>query len=258
MPTTEERVEQHLAIVTDEARGLVARALAVGATPASLADAVTAVYAYEEQTKAALVQALARDPKCLPVCAAGCAFCCHLSVFASVPELLVLAAHLRATLTDAELAARTEATVAAAAAVRELGQKERAAARRPCPLLGGLDGATRQCGVYAARPLACRAYNSCDAGVCEKAFDDAATHWDLPTDLFQLTVSRNARKGLISAVFAAGLDPGPYELAPGLAVALTIPDAARRWLAGERIFDAAETRIGRERRAGWRASHAGA
>jgi hypothetical protein len=50
---------------------------------------------------------------------------------------------------------------------------------------------------------------------------------------------------------AAGLDPGPYELACGLAVALTVPDAAARWLAKEPIFAAAETRIGRERRATW-------
>ncbi len=247
--TPEERVEQHLAIVTQQARGVVASHLDQARSPEALRRAVFAVYAYEEQTKAALVSSLARDPKCLPVCAPGCAFCCHLSVFASVPELLTLAAHLRSTLTPAALAARTEGIRETAAAVRDLSQAERAQSKRACPLL---DVATRQCGVYAARPLACRAYNSCDAGVCEQAFDAALTHWDLPTDLFQLTVSRNARKGLLSAVFAAGLDPGPYELVTGLDVALRIPDADARWLAGEPIFEAAETRIGRERRSGWR------
>ena len=117
-------------------------------------------------------------------------------------------------------------------------------------------GGYERCGVYAARPLACRAYNSCDASVCEKAFVDARVRWDMPVDLFQLTVGRNVRTGLAAAIAAAGLDPGPYELAAGLEVALTTPDAEARWLAGEPIFAAAETRIGRERRDAWREAFA--
>jgi Fe-S-cluster containining protein len=238
--TPEERVEKHLEIV---ARETEATALPLLTTPEALFRAVERTYLYEEGTKKALVDALARDPKCLPVCAPGCAYCCHLSVFASTPEILYLAERLRPA--GPELAERI---ARAAEAIRDLGQEERARAKRPCPLL---ERETGRCGVYAARPLACRAYNSCDAGVCARAFDDALVHWNMPVDLFQLTVSRNVRKGLIAAARAGGLDPGPYELACGLAVALRIPDAAARWLAREPIFAEAETRIGRERRASW-------
>jgi uncharacterized protein len=250
--TTEERLAQHLAIVTRQTVDAVLPELQ-GRGEDCIARVVEHVFAYEGQTKHALVQALARDPKCLPVCAPGCAFCCHLSVFASVPELLHLAAYLQRTRPPAALAALTASVLATAEAVRELSQAARAQAKRPCPLL---DPATRQCGVYEARPLTCRAYNSCDAGVCARAFDEALTHWDMPVDLFQLTVSTNVRTGLMAAALAAGLDPGPYELAPGLAVALTATNAAARWLAGEPVFAAAETAIGRERRETWRASYA--
>lgn len=249
--TTEERIAEHLAIVTRQTLDAVLPALREAPTEATLDRVLAHVFAYEGQTKQALVTALARDPKLLPVCAPGCAFCCHLSVFVSVPELLHLAAHLRRTRSPEALVSLTARVQATAAAVAELSKAERAQAKRACPLL---DPTTRQCSVYDARPLTCRAYNSCDAAVCEQAFDQALTHWDMPIDLFQLTVGTNVRAGLMAAVVAAGLDPGPYELAPGLAVALTVERAAARWFAGEPVFAAAETAIGRERRAAWRAS----
>jgi Fe-S-cluster containining protein len=248
--TPEQRVEKHLEIVTRQTESAVAPLLG---SPEALERAVEGTYAYDAEAKTALVLALARDPRCLPVCAPGCAFCCHLSVFAAVPEILYLAAHLRRTLPEERLDALTAAVVRAAAAVAELSQEERARAKKPCPLL---DLESGRCGAYDARPLACRAYNSCDASVCERAYDDALVHWDMPVDLFQLTLSRNVRAGLMAAAVARGLDPGPYELACGLAVALTTPDAAARWLKGEPIFAAAETRIGRERRPGWREAFA--
>ncbi len=249
--SVEERVAKHLAVVTGQARAIAAQALGPERTAEGLGAAVALLYSYEEQTKGALVQALARDPKCLPVCAPGCAYCCHLVVFASVPELLALAAHLRAALSPAELEERTRAITDAALAVADLDQAARAASKRPCPLL---DVPSGQCTAYAARPLACRAYNSCDAATCARAFDEALTRWEVPVDLFQLTVGRNVRAGLLAAAHAAGLDPGPFELSVGLALALRTKDAEARWLAGEPIFAAAETRIGRQRRAEWRAA----
>jgi Fe-S-cluster containining protein len=249
--TVEKRLEQHLAVVTHQTVNAVLPLFAGGRSKEKLHRAVSQTWTYEEETKKALVTALARDPRCLPVCAPGCAFCCHLSVFASVPEILYLAEHLRRTLSPDRLAARTDDIVRAASAIADESKAERANSKRACPLL---DSATRNCGVYAARPLTCRAYNSCDAGACERAFDQALTAFDLPVDLFQLTVSRNVRAGLMAAVLASGLDPGPYELVSGLSVALTVPDAEARWLSGEPIFAAAETRIGRERRAEWRES----
>ena len=250
---TPEALEGHLAVVTRQTAKVVRGFLAGARSEAALLRMVGDSFAFEAQTRVSLVQGLARDPKCLPVCAPGCAYCCYLSVFASVPEILFLAAGLRATLSPESLAAVTARVVDAAAVFNVASREERASAKRPCPLL---DVATGRCGVCEARPLACRTYNSCDAGVCKTAFDDALARWDMPVDLVQLTASRNVRTGLLAGVFAAGLDPGPYELACGLAVALTAADAAERWLAGEPLFAAAETAIGRTLRATWQETFA--
>lgn len=250
-----EALEQHLAVITRQMTAAVRAFLGGARSEAALLRLVGDTFAYEAQTRDALVNGLARDPKCLPVCTAGCAYCCHLSVFASVPEILFLGAGLRATLTPENLAVVTARVVDAASHFAEASREERAAAKRPCPLL---DFATGRCGVYEVRPLVCRAYNSCDVGACRTAFDDARVHWEMPVDLVQLSASRNVRSGLLAGVFAAGLDPGPYELACGLAVALTVDDAAERWLAGETLFESAETAIGRTLRATWRERFAAA
>jgi uncharacterized protein len=246
---TPEALEGHLAIVARQMTTAVRAFLAGARSEAGLLRMVGDTFALEAQTREALVKGLARDPKCLPVCAPGCAYCCHLSVFASVPEILYLAAALRATLSPEALASLTRRVVEAAAALAEGSREERAAAKRPCPLL---DVASGRCGVYEVRPLVCRAYNSCDVGACKTAFDEALVHWEMPVDLVQLSASRSVRSGLLAGVFASNLDPGPYELACGLAVALTTDDAAERWLAGETLFSAAETAIGRTLRATWR------
>jgi Fe-S-cluster containining protein len=246
---TPEALEGHLAIVTRQMAAAVRAFLAGARSEAAMLRMVGDTFAFEVQTREALVHGLARDPKCLPVCGPGCAYCCHLSVFASVPEILFLAAALRATLSAESLAAVTARVVEAAAAFADATREERASAKRPCPLL---EVATGCCGVYEARPLVCRAYNSCDVGVCKTAFDDALVHWEMPVDLVQLSASRNVRTGLLAGLFASGLDPGPYDLACGLALALTVEDAAERWLAGESLFAAAETAIGRTLRATWR------
>jgi Fe-S-cluster containining protein len=250
---TAEALEQHLAVVTRQMTAAVRAFLGGARSEAALLRLVGDAYAFERETRDALVKGLSRDPKCLPVCAPGCAYCCHLSVFASVPEILFLAAALRATLDVASLATVTARVVEAAAAFVGASREVRASAKRSCPLLAVANGC---CSVYEVRPLVCRAYNSCDVGVCKTAFDDALVHWEMPVDLVQLSASRNVRSGLLAGIFASGLDPGPYELACGLAVALTVDDAAERWLAGDALFSAAETAIGRTLRATWRETFA--
>ncbi|HMR04439.1 MAG TPA: hypothetical protein PKA88_01655 [Polyangiaceae bacterium] len=49
-----------------------------------------------------------------------------------------------------------------------------------------------------------------------------------------------ARLALQQAIADGGLDARPLELANALLIALDEPDAGARWLAGERLFDAAK------------------
>lgn len=184
----------------------------------------------------------------LPVCAAGCDTCCHIHVvFASVPEVLRLARHLRETRTPEDLTRVVDAVTLRARSFAPMSIEQRARAKEPCALLQ--DGA---CSVHPARPLNCRGFNSCDVAKCKTAFERADPTLPLPVELTQFATCRNVWLGHMTGTYAAGLDPGPYELMNALAITLTVPDVEARWLRGERVFDAAETRVGRERRATFR------
>ena len=246
-------LEASLAFVSREVGEGARTLLAKERSRATLLAVVDHTFAYEAKAKNALVARLVRGTKSLPVCAPGCAWCCHLSVFASVPEILRIAEHLRAASSARAFAEARERVRASAAIVAPMSKPERAQAKHACPLLDREKG---RCGVYEVRPLSCRAYNSCDAAVCERAFEQALVAWDLPIEITQYTVGRHVKSGLMAGALAVGLDPGPYELAVGLSIALELPDAEERWLRGEAVFAAAESALGREMRAAWDEHHA--
>jgi hypothetical protein len=90
-------------------------------------------------------------------CRAGCFFCCMQPVEASLPEILLLADHLRGRLAPTEL----DAVRARCDAYLERVD-DNPAGPALCPL--NVDG---RCVAYEARPLACRGYNALDAADCE-------------------------------------------------------------------------------------------
>ncbi len=169
----------------------------------------------------------------LPVCKEGCSYCCHQVVFASAPEILRIADHVKSTRSAeqvAELAARVEA---AAERVRTLDLAERAAARVPCPLL---DTATGACGVYPVRPISCRAYHSGDVEACRAAFDRGEANPVIPINPALFHVAHAYGFGLMTACTARSLDAGPYDLAVALRAALR-EDLSEAWLRGEKVLE---------------------
>jgi hypothetical protein len=90
-------------------------------------------------------------------CRKGCFFCCCQPVEASLPEVLLLADHLRRSLSPHEMTAlrmRIDAYEASLRAEPDHGAL--------CPL--NVAGA---CSVYEARPLLCRGFNALDVTDCE-------------------------------------------------------------------------------------------
>jgi len=175
----------------------------------------------------------------LPVCREGCSYCCHGAVFASSPEILRIADHVRSR-PDEEQRALRERAAAVASLVRGLDLEQRAAARVPCPLL---DTATGRCGVYPVRPVACRAYNSGSVEACKAAFDAGEASPTIPINPALFHVAHAYSFGMMTGCAAAGLDAGPYDLAVGVDLALgglaAGEDLAARWLRGERVLEAA-------------------
>lgn len=182
----------------------------------------------------------------LPVCQEGCALCCHATVFASTPEILRIASHLKETRTEAELASLRARARETAERIAPLGLDARAQAKVPCPLL---DAASGRCSVYPVRPVACRAYHSGDVATCKKAFDAGEANPVIPINPVLFHVAHAYGFGMMAGCASAGLDVGPYDLAAALPAALGADDLEARWLAKEHVLP--HTPLSREHVAGY-------
>ena len=109
-----------------------------------------------------------------------------------------------------------------------LGQ--RADARTPCALL-----VNHRCAAYPVRPLTCRGFNSSDAHLCE-LFLQSPWKVVVPACVPQLRLMTFVLDGMRAGLSESGLRGDLVELTAALRIALELPDAAERWLAGEAVF----------------------
>jgi hypothetical protein len=109
-----------------------------------------------------------------------------------------------------------------------LGQ--RADARAPCALL-----VNHRCIAYPVRPLTCRGFNSSDAHSCE-LFLQSPRKVVVPNYVPQLRLMTFVLDGMRAGLSESGLRGDLVELTAALRIALEVPDAAERWLAGEAVF----------------------
>jgi hypothetical protein len=213
--------------IVEAERAAALQILAVGRTPQAL-DAI----AGQAQDHAERIVARAREliPPRPIACREGCTFCCHLRVLVTIPEVLRIAAHLRASLDSPELTALRDRIDAHRQRVAEAPGRTRPA----CPLLQ-----QDRCRVYALRPMSCRGWNSLDVLGCEAHHADPSRGVRVPVYGPQYEVHALVQEGLSSGLTAAGLEGERVELVAALKIALEDERAAERWLAGEPVFAAA-------------------
>ena len=223
--------------ITETLTGAVENALVQGATPVNaLAVARTAATAYDSAIKGL-------EPMVPPLdrplgCGRGCAHCCHITVVTDVPTVLNLAEHIRAQFTTDQREDLRRRMAKRIAAIDAMSNSERVKTRLPCPLL--VDAV---CSVYEARPLICRSFNSFDADVCAREIMSGRPGITIPAYDVPLRVGMAIAKGVEEGLVEAGQFDGGIELVRGLAIAMTEPDAAKRWLAGEELFYPARVSI---------------
>lgn len=181
--------------------------------------------------------ALARRPALEPACAAGCSWCCHVDVEASVPEVLAAAAHLHRVLLREAMAALRARLAEHAARIAALDAEERWARRIACALLAA-DG---RCSIYEVRPLRCRAFHSCSADRCRDAFHGTSDAEAIACPPLARAAAA-AEEAYDRALVGAGLSPEGYRFELALLIALDDPGAGDRWRAGEDAFAAARPR----------------
>jgi Fe-S-cluster containining protein len=179
----------------------------------------------------ALDAAVAKEPPRAPAaCAEGCAWCCHQTVGTAAPEVLRIAAHLRQTLTLDQLQATQERAIVLNERRRALTPDRRARAALPCALL-----VENRCTAYPVRPLTCRGFNSVSARACEQSLKPG-NRTVIPSYAPQQRLYTFVLDGLRAGLEESRLDGELLELTAALRIALTVSDAAERWLAGEPLF----------------------
>jgi Fe-S-cluster containining protein len=185
----------------------------------------------------AIQQAIRQSPpRGLFACREGCAWCCHKTVGTSAPEVMRIVAFLRERLSPQEWQAAQER-------IRQRDEQRRAllhsdpwaAARLPCALL-----VDNRCSVYPVRPLTCRGYNSSDAAACEQSYRSRG-RVEVPLYAPQQRLTTFVLDGLCAGLTESGIKGERLELTAALRIALTVPDATERWLAGGASF--AEARL---------------
>ena len=169
-------------------------------------------------------------------CAAGCTFCCHQYVGLSMPELAVVVKYIQANFDADQQQHLLDHLSETINATTGMGQFERAASGIDCPLL---DSDTRQCSVYAARPLTCRGMHSLDREACEQ--DDASPGKNHPIPQYEShkSIVRAIAIGLHLGIAEKNIASNELELANALLLALTSPDAIEQWIKGDDVFQSA-------------------
>ena len=154
-------------------------------------------------------------------CARGCSHCCSVRVHAMAPEVFRIADELRRLPADT-LAAVIGRLRRHADAVRS---KTVADHRAPCPFLQA-----DACSIYALRPSVCRKGHSVDVRACREARPQ------IPQHLRIIVESEALMRGTADAYAELGMVAGSHELGQAVLTALTEPQAANRWAAGEGVF----------------------
>jgi len=223
--------EVFVAIAEGEAQALAPR---VAEGPEG---AIEAARIASERAEGLTGAARTHEPPETPIaCRRGCSTCCQAKVLVVAPEVLRIAAHLRATRSPEELATLLGRVQEVDARTRGLARDARAEARVPCPLLDADGG----CGVHEVRPLVCRSWTSYDAGACEQYWEAPAgkltpPQWPVGYELAQAVLA-----GLGKACFDAGRDGTPLELIAALRITLERPTAGERWHKRLPVFSAAK------------------
>lgn len=159
-------------------------------------------------------------------CRRGCSWCCHQAVFAVTHEFLVLREYVVAHSSPEEASgylarAEKKSGITTPKALRELLRH-----RAPCPFLdNGI------CGVYAARPMACRIYLSSSEAACRLDFQDPGDEKQFPGLFdFPLQAGRMLNEGFVAYLKQNGLQSTELPLEQGYASMMQADMTLEGWL----------------------------
>ncbi|WP_189041725.1 YkgJ family cysteine cluster protein [Aliidongia dinghuensis] len=171
-------------------------------------------------------------------CVKGCSYCCHLEVGVSALEVIAIKQFLERPENRSNLERVKTRVRHQRKAVGDLRDEGRKNARIMCPLLSD-EGA---CGVYGARPIACRSYASFDRAACERDWQQPEAEQLVPYSETLRDMAKHLAPQIQGAQSKLGIVRGAYELIRALHVAFSTPDFERRCMAGEDVLAKAALR----------------
>jgi Fe-S-cluster containining protein len=165
-------------------------------------------------------------------CVKGCSFCCYLPVTVSSHEAIMVVQHVQKYLSEDHVLAIIRQSELNMQQMLSLSHEECERTNIKCPLLSD-DG---RCLCYDVRPIACRRYNSRNAGVCETFHKDpqSTVCQDSASDIDM--VGALVMGALKTAFDQNGYDSGVYYLNHTLHEGLTNPKAVKRWRSRKAAF----------------------
>jgi Fe-S-cluster containining protein len=208
-----------------------AEALRQCAGPAGLALVGSGAAMAFDHARTEILKATRKAKAPAPACKAGCSACCTLLVSCSVPELVSIVIYIAENWNAKDVADMFAKLREAGEKVRGLTAADRHKLRMPCPMLK--DG---NCSVYAARPLACRAYNSLSRQACIRSSMEPESSPTITVNPKMFRAGFVLNYAIAEALLDCGLDPCGVELITGLLEVLTNPASLERWLQGEPAF----------------------
>lgn len=189
---------------------------------------VVRMYSRLEQEQKTVIE----SEKLALACERGCNYCCHQRVEVRPYEAFVLAEHIRTRMSAAQQADVKRRLAGNLARISTLKPLQHTWARIGCALLE--EGS---CGVYEARPAACRKYYSLSVETCRSAFAQPAEPLSGPLEDDGLRLAGNAvALGYARGVEESGRDASRYELHAALLDALENPKASKRYRDGKKAF----------------------
>lgn len=169
-------------------------------------------------------------------CRAGCAWCCHLRIGVSIPEVLVIFETLKARATPEAFEFFRKRVLETSARGNVLDEDFWLAGNCPCPFLDTKGG---QCLIYDIRPFSCRAFHSTDEAVCRAGFEEKK-QVDVPCFPLYRSMVDGYAAVLIRTLAQKGLPSFQVGFVMALAVLFREEGAVEAWLRGEDLFASAK------------------
>lgn len=208
-------------------RATAVEILGEGVEPAKVIEAADNAYGWADQL-------ISNTENGKGACTKSCAYCCHIAVSASFPEIARIARALIDNM-PAELLDVVRRILDARVAQHGSRSNDDHFRRHVACAFLGSDSA---CLIYPVRPLACRGWVANDVRECRAAFEAHDPKRPITINTTVANVAASVQLGLMSALSDLELDSRPVNLMRGVLFLLEEPDFVEHWRAGERIPDA--------------------